>query len=152
MKRVKLQVPRLTDMEYRQKILAQPETMSYNRGKDIEVESYHRDTGCIDFPREDWRYWRQMWLLNEPDFFSALITDEESGESQDFELLASATIDDVLYYALVPVDEEAEEYVILSVEEDGDDIVLSSIDDDDVFEKVEEYFNDLFFSEVDYDA
>ena len=80
------------------------------------------------------------------------LTDEESGESQDFELLASATIDDVLYYALVPVDEEAEEYVILSVEEDGDDIVLSSIDDDDVFEKVEEYFNDLFFSEVDYDA
>lgn len=80
MRRVKLQVPRLTDMEYRQKILAQPETMSYNRGKDIEVESYHRDTGCIDFPREDWRYWRQMWLLNEPDFFSALIADEENGE------------------------------------------------------------------------
>ena len=80
------------------------------------------------------------------------LTDEESGESQDFELLASATIDDVLYYALAPVDEDAEEYVILSVEEDGDDIVLSSIDDDDVFEKVEEYFNDLFFSEVDYDA
>ncbi len=80
------------------------------------------------------------------------LTDEESGESQDFELLASATIDGTLYYALAPVDEESEEYVILSVEEDGDDIVLSSIDDDDEFEKVEEYFNDLFFSEVDYDA
>ncbi|MBE5772697.1 MAG: GNAT family N-acetyltransferase [Clostridiales bacterium] len=80
MKRVKLQVPRLSDMEYRREILSQPETMSYNKGKDIEVESYHRDTGCIDFPREDWRYWRQMWLMNEPDFFSALICDEESGE------------------------------------------------------------------------
>ena len=80
------------------------------------------------------------------------LTDEESGESQDFELLASATIDGTLYYALVPVDEESEEYVILSVEEDGEDIVLSSIDDDDEFEKVEEYFNDLFFNEVDYDA
>ncbi len=80
------------------------------------------------------------------------LTDEESGESQDFELLASATLDGTLYYALVPVDEESEEYVILSVEEDGEDIVLSSIDDDDEFEKVEEYFNDLFFNEVDYDA
>ena len=80
------------------------------------------------------------------------LTDEESGDSQDFELLASATIDGTLYYALAPVDEESEEYVILSVEEDGDDIVLSSIDDDDEFEKVEEYFNDLFFNEVDYDA
>ena len=80
------------------------------------------------------------------------LTDEESGESQDFELLASATLDGTLYYALAPVDEESEEYVILSVVEDGDDIVLSSIDDDDEFEKVEEYFNDLFFNEVDYDA
>lgn len=80
------------------------------------------------------------------------LTDEESGESQDFELLASATLDGTLYYALAPVDEESEEYVILSVVEDGEDIVLSSIDDDDEFEKVEEYFNDLFFNEVDYDA
>ena len=80
------------------------------------------------------------------------LTDEETGEEKDFELLARATIDEKLYFALVPADEEeAEEYVILSVEEDGDDLVLSSIDDDDEFDKVEEYFNDLFFSEVDYD-
>ena len=81
------------------------------------------------------------------------LTDEETGEEQDFELLASATVDGKLYYALVPADDEdAEEYIILEVEEDGDDIVLSSIEDDDVFDKVEEYFNDLFFNEVDYDA
>lgn len=80
------------------------------------------------------------------------LTDEETGEEKDFELLARATIDEKLYFALVPADdEEAEEYVILSVTEDGDDIILSSIDDDDEFDKVEEYFNDLFFSEVDYD-
>ena len=80
------------------------------------------------------------------------LTDEETGEDKDFELLARATIDDKLYFALVPADdEEAEEYVILSVEEDGEDLILSSIEDDDEFDKVEEYFNDLFFSEVDYD-
>ena len=80
------------------------------------------------------------------------LTDEETGEEKDFEVLASATIDEKLYYALVPADDEdAEEYIILSVTEDGDDLVLASVDDDDEFEKVEDYFNDLFFSEVDYD-
>ena len=80
------------------------------------------------------------------------LTDEDTGEEIDFQLIARATIDEVLYFALVPAnDEECEEYVILSVAEDGDDIVLSSIDDDEEFDKVEEYFNDLFFSEVDYD-
>ncbi len=80
------------------------------------------------------------------------LTDEETGEEKDFEVLASATIDEKLYYALVPADDEdAEEYIILNVVEDGDDLVLSSVDDDDEFEKVEDYFNDLFFSEVDYD-
>ena len=81
------------------------------------------------------------------------LTDEETGEEKDFELLARATIDEKLYFALVPADEEeAEEYVILRVTEDGDDLVLESVDDDDEFEKVEEYFNDLFFNEIDYDA
>lgn len=80
------------------------------------------------------------------------LTDEETGEEKDFEVLASATIDEKLYYALVPADDEdAEEYIILSVTEDGDDLVLASVDDDDEFDKVEDYFNDLFFSEVDYD-
>ena len=80
------------------------------------------------------------------------LTDEETGEELDFELLASATIDDKLYYALVPAgDDEAEEYIILNVTEDGEDLVLASVDDDEEFEKVEDYFNDLFFNEVDYD-
>lgn len=80
------------------------------------------------------------------------LTDEETGEEKDFELIAKAEIDKKLYFALVPADEEeCEEYVILSVSEDGDDIILETIEDDDEFDKVEEYFNDLLFSEVDYD-
>ena len=80
------------------------------------------------------------------------LTDEETGEESDFALIARAEIDDQLYFALEPADEECEEYVILKVFEDGDDIVLESIDDDDEFDKVEDYFNDLLFSEADYDA
>lgn len=80
------------------------------------------------------------------------LTDEETGEEKDFDLIARAEIDNNVYFALVPTDdEEAEEYVILKVREEGDDILLESVDDDDEFEKVEEYFNDLFFNEIDYD-
>ena len=81
------------------------------------------------------------------------LTDEQTGEEEDFELLAEAVIEDKKYYALAPLDEEAEEYVILRVSEVEDNsIILESIDDDDEFEKVEDYFNDLLFNEVDYDA
>lgn len=79
------------------------------------------------------------------------LTDEETGEEKDFELLARAELDGKLYFALIPADEESDEYVILSVEEDGDDLILETIESDEEFEKVEDYFNDLFFNEIDYD-
>lgn len=80
------------------------------------------------------------------------LTDEDTGEECDYELLAEAEIGGQLYYAMAPADdEEAEEYVILRVNEQGEELIFESIDDDDEFEKVEDYFNDLFFNEVDYD-
>ena len=80
------------------------------------------------------------------------LTDEETGEQLDFVLLADAEIDGKLYYALEPAgEEESEEYVILRVTEDGDDVILETVDDDEEFEKVEDYFNDLLFNEIDYD-
>ena len=79
------------------------------------------------------------------------LTDEETGEEQDFEIWAQATIDDNLYFALVPVDDDGDEYVILRATVDGEDLIFETIEDDDEFEKAEDYFNDLLFSEVDYD-
>ena len=79
------------------------------------------------------------------------LTDDETGEEQEFELLAEATLDGSRYFALAPLVEDSEEYVILKVTEEGEELVLESIDDDDEFERVEEYFNDLLFNEVDYD-
>lgn len=80
------------------------------------------------------------------------LTDEETGEEQDFEVLATAEIDGKSYMALEMVDNDTDEYVILETTEDGEDIILETIEDDDVFEKVEDYFNDLLFNEVDYDG
>ncbi len=93
-------------------------------------------------------------ILTEEELEEALIytlTDEETGEEKNFTLLAEAELDGNRYFALEPSDEESDEYVILKVLEDGDSPLLASIDDDEEFEKLEDYFNDLFFSEVDYD-
>ena len=63
------------------------------------------------------------------------LTDEETGEEIDFQLIARATLDDTLYFALIPAnDPECEEYYILSVREDGEDVILESIEDDDEFD------------------
>ena len=79
------------------------------------------------------------------------LTDEETGEEKDFELYARCTIDEKLYFALVPVDDDGDEYVILRATIDGDDMIFETIEDDEEFEKVEDYFNDLLFNEIDYD-
>ena len=79
------------------------------------------------------------------------LTDEETGEEKDFEIIARAEIDEKLYFALIPLEDEGDEYVILRATVDGEDILFETIDDDDEFEKAEDYFIDLLFSEVDYD-
>lgn len=80
-----------------------------------------------------------------------VLTDSETGEDMEFDVLARAEIDGQLYYALAEVNDESDEYVILKAKEDGEDVLFESVDDDDEFEKAEEYFNDLFFNEIDLD-
>ena len=80
------------------------------------------------------------------------LTDDETGKEQDFEVIAEGTVDGKNYFALVEANVETDEYVILEYREDGDEVILETIEDDDVFEKVEDYFNDLLFSELDYDG
>lgn len=77
---LKLHVPGIRDMAYRQSWLADPATMSYNRSQDPNIEGYDAATGCIDFPVSDWRCWREVWLWREPERFSAYLLDEETGE------------------------------------------------------------------------
>lgn len=80
------------------------------------------------------------------------LTDEDGVEKQ-FKLLGSCEIDGNEYLALVPDEEDAEEYVILKliVDEDGEE-VLVTIDDDDEFDRVADLFDDELFGEIDYDA
>ena len=78
------------------------------------------------------------------------LTDEE-GVEREFDIIGSLEMDGNEYFALVAVEGDEDEYIILKVVEENGEEVLITIDDDDEFERVEEYFNDLLFSEVDYD-
>lgn len=90
----------------------------------------------------------------ESEFYT--LTDEDGNEIE-FELVGSAEIDGVEYFAMVPTDSESAEdgmveYVVLKKEKDADgEEMFVTIDDDDEFDKVADYFDDMFDSEEDYD-
>ncbi|QAT39871.1 GNAT family N-acetyltransferase [Clostridium sp. JN-9] len=74
-----LHVPSFEELGYRQKILAQPDTMAYNRGYELGFENYDNETGCIDFRKEYWKEWFSRWVNNTPDKYYAYII--KSGEN-----------------------------------------------------------------------
>lgn len=89
----------------------------------------------------------------EREFFT--LTDEEGNEIE-FELIGAAELDGTQYYAFIPAEDDPDkefcEYTVLkSVIEDGEESLVS-IDDDGEFDKVADYFDNLFASEIDYDA
>ncbi len=77
---------------------------------------------------------------------------DESGEENQFELIGTTELEGVTYMAMTPVNEETDEYVILKLtkDENGEEI-LETIEDDDEFDRVADVFDDMFFSEEDYD-
>lgn len=98
--------------------------------------------------------------MDEKDLESEYYTlTDEDGNEIEFEVIGTAEMDGTLYYAMVPADDEnAEddgtiEYVLLKKEtdEDGEDIFVT-IDDDEEFDRVADYFDDMFSDEADYDV
>jgi uncharacterized protein YrzB (UPF0473 family) len=96
--------------------------------------------------------------MNEQEFDTEFYTlTDEDGNEIEFEVLATAEIDGVTYYAMAPAesddDSDVLEYVLLKVitDESGEDMFETVVDADEE-EKVAQYFDELFDSEVDYDA
>jgi len=79
-KDIKLYVPKLEELDYRQSILSQQETMSYNKGYDIDNQLYHKESGCIDFPKSNWESWYKKRVQNQPDFYYAYIQRTSDGK------------------------------------------------------------------------
>ena len=54
---IELVIPALEDMWFREKLMADEETMSYN----------HAWGGTIPFPEEDWKDWYDYWIVDHED-------------------------------------------------------------------------------------
>lgn len=78
-RRLTLYVPKLDELWYRQALEADPATMSYNMGYDLDFAGYHRDTGCIDFPKDQWAKWYDCFVGREPLRFYAYLARKEDG-------------------------------------------------------------------------
>jgi len=79
------------------------------------------------------------------------LTDEEGNET-NFEIIGSIELDDNFYYALVPENSDADEYIILKASlDENDEEILITIDDDDEFDRVADEFDNELFAEYDYD-
>ena len=76
---LRLHVPALSELGYRQRLLADPATMAYNRGYDLSFEGYHPQTGCIDFPESAWAPWHACFIGREPERYYAYILLGEAG-------------------------------------------------------------------------
>jgi len=79
MNRLSLHTPALSELWYRQRMMSDPGTMSYNAGYDLGIDGYHPDTGCIDFQEEKWEAWYGRFIGREPERFYAYIVREKDG-------------------------------------------------------------------------
>ena len=80
MSRLCLHVPELNEFWYRKKLMEDPETMSYNRGYDLDFAGYDKGTGCIAFPDEEWESCYNYFVGHEPERFYAYLVNTENGE------------------------------------------------------------------------
>lgn len=74
-----LYVPKLEELWYREQMMSDPATMSYNSGYELSFEGYHAETGCIDFPREEWDEWYDYFIGKEPERYYAYIVRKSDG-------------------------------------------------------------------------
>ncbi|EQK47435.1 acetyltransferase family protein [[Clostridium] bifermentans ATCC 19299] len=75
-----LHVPSFEELKYRQLILSQEDTMSYNKGYNLVIENYNKETGCIDFSRKYWSEWYSKWISERADRYYAYIANNKTGE------------------------------------------------------------------------
>ena len=77
---LELYVPELKDMWFVQQMQQSPETMAYNAGWEVSYNGYHPDTGCIDFPEEEWPEKYAVLVGHEPESFYALVRQKPDGQ------------------------------------------------------------------------
>ncbi len=79
MEKLELYIPTLDELHFREKMLSDPETMLYNANYDMDYKGYHKNSGCIDFPKPEWAKWYEHWVGNQPQRFYAYIKRTSDG-------------------------------------------------------------------------
>ena len=72
---ISLHIPEYSEIWYRRQLLADPDTMSYNKGCNISFEGYDKATGCIDFPEDKWQEWHRLWTSQIDRFYYYIVLD-----------------------------------------------------------------------------
>jgi len=78
-KEIYLHIPSVEELWFRAECMSDPKTMNYNAGYNVSYSGYHKETGCIVFPKEMWSDWHKTKLSN-PNFFYAYICDKNTNQ------------------------------------------------------------------------
>ena len=73
MNNIYLKIPTITELHYRQEWMKDNNTMSYNKGCDIGLKGYDKQTGTITKSNEAMIEWYNNWINKEPDKYFAYI-------------------------------------------------------------------------------
>ena len=72
-----LHTPEYRELWYRQKLLSDADTMSYNAGYNLGFDGYDNNTGCIDFPESEWEDWYNYFCKSKDRFYAYIVADGE---------------------------------------------------------------------------
>lgn len=79
--RLYLYKPSCRELDYRRKLLSQPDTMSFNKGYHLDLDNYDNETGCINFVEKYWSDWYARWNNRDTKNYYAYIMEKESKRS-----------------------------------------------------------------------
>lgn len=74
---------------------------------------------------------------------NTIILLDENNKEQEFEVIASLSIDDTEYAILVPTDEDGEEGFVFKIVDDNGEEILQVVDSDDELAKVSKAYEEL---------
>lgn len=77
MKNIKLYTPKENELDFAKTILADPATMAYNKGYDLNFPGYDKERGTITPSDKYWEKWYDLYFTNPVKYFYAYIYDQD---------------------------------------------------------------------------
>ena len=73
MENLYLKIPNIDELRFRKEWMKDPKTMSYNKGFDMDLKGYDKETGIITKTDDEMISWYNNWIGKEPDKYFAYI-------------------------------------------------------------------------------